>query len=154
MNDGRNRGRHGPSVTRESGYPGRRRMPSANRRPIVPEQSRTQHRGAAMDPIGRHAPLELPCQIHDRELWFADEPARLERAKQLCTGCPAQYGCLTGAIERREHAGVWGGQIFDRGRIVSHKRPRGRPRKNSVSPQRQLAGRAVAALVATEPVGE
>jgi hypothetical protein len=27
-------------------------------------------------------------------------------------------------------AGVWGGHICDRGQIVAHKRPRGRPRKH------------------------
>ena len=30
---------------------------------------------------------------------------------------------------------MWGGQIFDDGRIVTHKRPRGRPRKNSIPPR-------------------
>ncbi len=83
------------------------------------------------DPIGRRAAIDLPCQRHDPDLWFADAPADLERAKALCAGCPAMLGCLTGAIHRRERAGVWGGQIFDDGRIVTHKRPRGRPRKDS-----------------------
>jgi WhiB family redox-sensing transcriptional regulator len=75
----------------------------------------------------------LPCQRHDPDLWFADEPAGLERAKQLCGGCPIQAACLTGAIRRSESAGVWGGQIFDNGKIIAHKRPRGRPRKDPPS---------------------
>jgi WhiB family redox-sensing transcriptional regulator len=86
-------------------------------------------------PIGRPAPIDLPCQRHDPDLWFADAPADLERAKALCAGCPARLRCLTGAVDRREPAGVWGGQIFDDGRIVTHKRPRGRPRKNSIPPR-------------------
>jgi WhiB family transcriptional regulator, redox-sensing transcriptional regulator len=74
--------------------------------------------------------------MHDPELWFAEDPATLERAKALCVGCPALRACLSGAVARREFAGVWGGEIFDRGRIVTHKRPRGRPRKGSVAPER------------------
>jgi WhiB family transcriptional regulator, redox-sensing transcriptional regulator len=37
--------------------------------------------------------------------------------------------CLAGAVERGEPHGVWGGQIFARGAIITEKRPRGRPRK-------------------------
>jgi WhiB family redox-sensing transcriptional regulator len=83
------------------------------------------------DPIGRHAPSGLPCQVHDPDLWFADAPEVLELAKALCAECPARQMCLAGALDRREPCGVWGGQIFQRGRIVNRKRPRGRPRKNS-----------------------
>lgn len=78
---------------------------------------------------------ELPCQRHDPELWFAEAPADLERAKALCVACPVRLTCLAIAVEGREYAGVWGGQIFDRGRIVPHKRPRGRPRKHNLRPE-------------------
>ena len=84
----------------------------------------------------RRTGTELPCQVHDPDLWFADAPRDLEHAKALCRDCPAQLACLTGAIERREPAGVWGGQIVDNGEIVTHKRPRGRPRNGSTTPQR------------------
>jgi hypothetical protein len=47
-----------------------------------------------------------------------------------------RLACLTEALERREPTGVWGGQIIDKGQIVTHKRPRGRPRKGSTAPQR------------------
>jgi len=95
-------------------------------------------RHGARSPISSRAPsgAELPCQVHDPDLWFADAPRDLERAKALCRDCPAQLACLTGAIERREPAGVWGGQILDKGEIVTHKRSRGRPRKGSTMPQR------------------
>ena len=83
------------------------------------------------DPIGRRAPLGLPCQVHDPNMWFAEAPAVVELAKALCAGCPAQQMCLAGALDRREPFGVWGGQIFQRGRIVSRKRARGRPRKDT-----------------------
>jgi WhiB family redox-sensing transcriptional regulator len=75
--------------------------------------------------------VELPCRRHDPALWFAEAPADLERAKALCAECPIRLACLSVAIDRAEYTGVWGGHIFDRGRIVPRKRPRGRPRKQS-----------------------
>jgi hypothetical protein len=48
----------------------------------------------------------------------------------LCAPCPIRLACLAVAVERREVAGVWGGHIFHRGRIVAQKRGRGRPRKH------------------------
>lgn len=74
---------------------------------------------------------ELPCRHHDGELWFAERPADVERAKELCGDCPLQVPCLAGAQRRREPWGVWGGQLFVQGSIVARKRPRGRPRKNA-----------------------
>lgn len=74
--------------------------------------------------------LELPCRSGDADLWFAEAPADLERAKRLCADCPARAACLAGALAREEPWGVWGGEIFERGVVVAKKRPRGRPRKN------------------------
>lgn len=71
----------------------------------------------------------LPCHVGDPDLWFAERPADLERAKELCAECPARALCLAGALERAEPWGVWGGEIFDHGTIIARKRPRGRPRK-------------------------
>jgi WhiB family redox-sensing transcriptional regulator len=101
--------------------------------------SRPRRRGAGLAIRERtRAGSALPCQVHDPDLWFADAPCDLERAKALCGGCPAQLACLTGAIDRREPAGVWGGQILDNGEIVTHKRPRGRPRNGSAMPRHWL----------------
>lgn len=74
----------------------------------------------------------LPCHVGDPDLWFADTPAGLEVAKTLCVSCPIRRQCLAAALQRAEPWGVWGGEIFDQGSIVSHKRPRGRPRKDAV----------------------
>jgi len=63
-------------------------------------------------------------------LWFAESPIELEQAKALCVECPIRRECLSLALERQEPWGVWGGEIIDRGSVVAHKRPRGRPRKN------------------------
>jgi WhiB family redox-sensing transcriptional regulator len=57
----------------------------------------------------------LPCHVSDPDLWFADSPIR--------------RACLSAALERAEPWGVWGGEILERGSIVSRKRPRGRPRR-------------------------
>jgi WhiB family transcriptional regulator, redox-sensing transcriptional regulator len=76
--------------------------------------------------------LELPCR-DDPELFFAESPDDVEFAKSLCLGCAARLTCLAGVIERREPWGVWGGEVFLRGEIVPFKRPRGRPRKNTVA---------------------
>jgi WhiB family transcriptional regulator, redox-sensing transcriptional regulator len=76
---------------------------------------------------------ELPCHLGDPDLWFADSPSDLERAKALCAECPIRSECLAAALQRKEPWGVWGGEILDRGCIVNRKRPRGRPRKDSVA---------------------
>jgi WhiB family redox-sensing transcriptional regulator len=75
----------------------------------------------------------LPCELNGGEMWFAESPSELERAKALCLACPVRTACLAGAVERREPAGVWGGEIFDNGKILPRKRPRGRPRKDAAA---------------------
>jgi|ERR1035438_566138 WhiB family redox-sensing transcriptional regulator len=79
-------------------------------------------------PVG----LDLPC-TEDPELFFAESPEDVETAKAMCRGCKARSACLTGALERREPWGVWGGELLMRGAIVPRKRPRGRPRKTEVA---------------------
>jgi WhiB family transcriptional regulator, redox-sensing transcriptional regulator len=79
-------------------------------------------------PIG----LDLPC-TEDPELFFAESPQDVETAKAMCRECRARIACLTGALERREPWGVWGGELLMRGAIVPRKRPRGRPRKTEVA---------------------
>jgi WhiB family redox-sensing transcriptional regulator len=87
------------------------------------------------------AGLDLPCRSSDNpDLWFADTPADLERAKVLCLDCPVRAECLAGAMARQEPWGVWGGEIFERGAVIARKRPRGRPRKEDVA--REAAERA------------
>ncbi|MEJ8278498.1 WhiB family transcriptional regulator [Pseudonocardia spirodelae] len=88
-------------------------------------------------PAGRRS--ALPCRNGDADLWFAEAPAELEEAKSRCSHCPLQRECLAGALERGEPWGVWGGEIFERGRVIPRKRPRGRPRKADLERDRALA---------------
>ncbi len=76
--------------------------------------------------------LTIPCREEDPEIWFAETPGGVEFAKALCQTCPLQAVCLDGALERREPWGVWGGELFEAGRVIPRKRPRGRPRKHPV----------------------
>jgi WhiB family transcriptional regulator, redox-sensing transcriptional regulator len=75
---------------------------------------------------------ELPCHQVDPDLFFAESPVDVERAKALCLDCPLRRSCLADAIDRREPWGVWGGQLVVSGVVVARKRPRGRPRKSEV----------------------
>ena len=77
--------------------------------------------------------IELPCQVNDPEMWFAERPDDIEFAKALCGTCPLRRECLAGAVERREPWGVWGGELFQAGVVIARKRPRGRPRKNAIA---------------------
>jgi WhiB family transcriptional regulator, redox-sensing transcriptional regulator len=94
--------------------------------------------GTLLDAAPR-AGLDLPCRSGDADLWFAEAPAELERAKALCGQCPVRAECLAGALRREEPWGVWGGQIFERGAVIPRKRPRGRPSKADLARDRELA---------------
>jgi WhiB family redox-sensing transcriptional regulator len=78
------------------------------------------------------AGLDLPC-MRDPELFFAESPQDVDRAKAMCRGCRARIACLAGALERSEPWGVWGGELLISGAIVPHKRARGRPAKADVA---------------------
>ncbi|MHB1063850.1 MAG: WhiB family transcriptional regulator [Georgenia sp.] len=76
----------------------------------------------------------IPCRRGaDTDLWFAERTADVERAKALCRACPVRQACLTGALERSEPWGVWGGEVFQDGVVVARKRGRGRPRKDGTA---------------------
>jgi WhiB family redox-sensing transcriptional regulator len=103
--------------------------------------------GTLLDAAPR-AGLDLPCRSGDADLWFAESPAELERAKTLCGGCPVREACLAGALEREEPWGVWGGEIFERGAVVPRKRPRGRPSKADLARDRAYAAATATAASA------
>ncbi len=59
--------------------------------------------------------------------FYSDDLDDITAAKRLCLACPVRRECLDAAVANREPAGVWGGHLFVDGRIVLHKRRRGRP---------------------------
>ena len=63
------------------------------------------------------------------EMFFSDELQDIAAAKRLCAQCPVMVQCLEAALDRREPWGVWGGQLFSGGRILTSKRRKGRPSK-------------------------
>lgn len=81
----------------------------------------------------RSVRTQVPCREYDGELWFAERPEDVEFAKSLCGPCPMRAACLSGALDRAEPWGVWGGHLLVAGAIVARKRPRGRPRKSDVA---------------------
>jgi WhiB family transcriptional regulator, redox-sensing transcriptional regulator len=87
--------------------------------------------GSEPSPASAPSGVSLPCQHHNPALWFSSVPAELNLAKAYCDGCLRRQSCLQGALERAEPTGVWGGEIFEQGRVIAYKRPRGRPRKQA-----------------------
>lgn len=63
-------------------------------------------------------------------LFFSDDVMQIARAKAICSKCSLTDLCLSGAVAREEPWGVWGGQLVINGRVIAHKRPRGRPPKH------------------------
>lgn len=100
----------------------------------VPEQAISPGVTRVMVPVqgGPVTGPALPC-MRDPDLFFAESPEDVETAKAMCRGCTARLACLSGALERQEPWGVWGGELFLRGEVVPRKRPRGRPRKTDVA---------------------
>ncbi|MDN5857397.1 MAG: WhiB family transcriptional regulator [Pseudonocardia sp.] len=70
------------------------------------------------------------CTSEDPNVFFAESPADLERAKDTCRQCAGRHRCLADALARGEPWGVWGGEILVNGVVVGQKRARGRPRKH------------------------
>lgn len=105
---------------------------------LAEQSGRRTAKSAASDPkmrneASRQCGEQLPCHQNDPELWFAERPEDVEFAKMLCTACPLREACLAGAKDRGEPWGVWGGELFAQGVVIPRKRPRGRPRKQTVA---------------------
>ena len=65
-------------------------------------------------------------------LFFSEEFVDIQRAKAICSTCTSKVGCLSGALERSEPWGVWGGELLEEGRVCATRRPRGRPVSKSL----------------------
>ena len=70
-------------------------------------------------------------------LFFSEDLGEIATAKRICAECPVMAECLEQAIRNEEPWGVWGGQLFLHGRMLTVKRRRGRPPKHP-RPEDQL----------------
>ncbi len=77
-------------------------------------------------PVGTWEDVAL-CRDVDTALFFSDDVDEIGDAKRICLACPVRTDCLDAAVDRGEQYGIWGGHLFVAGRIVLHKRRRGRP---------------------------
>jgi WhiB family redox-sensing transcriptional regulator len=71
------------------------------------------------------------------DLFFSEDLSEIAAAKRVCAHCPVMAECLEQAIHNQEPWGVWGGQLFLNGKMLTIKRRRGRPPKNP-RPEDQL----------------
>lgn len=88
----------------------------------TPEISLTEGwraRGRCRDLVGSLTPL-----------FFSEDFYEITRAKAICSACPVMTECRVAAEASHEPWGVWGGELFENGRIRTDKRPRGRPPKD------------------------
>ena len=69
------------------------------------------------------------CEGVGVAMFFSEHFDDIAAAKTLCLQGPIRDRCLDEAVARGEQYGVWGGQLFEAGRIVIAKRRRGRPAK-------------------------
>ncbi len=84
--------------------------------------------GAVTGAYGNEIAFTLPCHNSDPDLFFSENRQEISLAKSLCAACPVQSECLAAALSREEPCGVWGGELFDDGSIISKRRAVGRPR--------------------------
>ncbi|WP_158171248.1 WhiB family transcriptional regulator [Rhodococcus sp. JT-3] len=62
---------------------------------------------------------EVQCRSSDPDLWFSSVRSELLTAIAWCRKCSRFHQCLTGALDRQEVAGIWGGRHIVGGRIAT-----------------------------------
>ena len=83
------------------------------------EEARTQLRGVLTireDPTNLQAACRDPGLL---DVFFSEAPGKIAHAKSICAECPIRESCLEGALKRREPCGVWGGELFPIGHVVT-----------------------------------
>jgi WhiB family transcriptional regulator, redox-sensing transcriptional regulator len=114
------------------GHTGYAQRPDGASRATVVTQMYAERSSRRSGPL-RPATSPVPPCSSDPELFFAEAPEDVQRAKALCGICPVKSACLAGALQRAEPYGVWGGALFLRGVVIAEKKRRGRPRKVSAA---------------------
>ena len=95
--------------------------------------------GAVTGTYSDGSSFNLPCHTADPELFFSEADLAIAEAKLLCGGCPVRTQCLEGAMSRAEPAGVWGGELFEDGKVIAKKRKAGRPTLSEVAAREEEA---------------
>ena len=67
-------------------------------------------------------------------VFFSQDRKVIDQAKAICAGCPRREPCLEGALERREPWGVWGGELFRNGHVLTHRKRRSRHQQVRAQP--------------------
>ncbi len=55
-------------------------------------------------------------------VFFSHDRKVIDQAKAICAGCPRRESCLEDALERREPWGVWGGELFRNGHVLTNRK--------------------------------
>ncbi len=108
------------------------------------------------DVTGTHSDgssFNLPCHTADPQLFFSEDEVQVAEAKSLCSRCPVRAQCLNGAQSRQEPVGVWGGELFEAGRIIIKKRKVGRPTLKEIA-ARDVNGELIVLKVAAKEEAE
>ncbi len=68
------------------------------------------------------------CRHADPELFFPEYTAgpKIERAKQICDGCPVRARCLDWALSHGASFGIWGGRTEGERRAMGASAPSAR----------------------------
>jgi WhiB family redox-sensing transcriptional regulator len=63
------------------------------------------------------------CRGLDASIFYPDDDAEAEIAKEVCAQCGVRAACLEHALMKREKVGVWGGATErERRRIIRQRR--------------------------------
>ncbi len=66
------------------------------------------------------------------KLFFDERPARVEKAKSICAGCPISADCLTRGLEVRAAWGVWGGMDYPQLKVEAARRGLEAPNRKEI----------------------
>lgn len=97
---------------------------------------------------------DAACRHADPETFFPDGTAgpalaEIERAREICAGCPVRTRCLDWALQNGAAFGIWGGLTEDERRAVAarsshrgHRRATGDRQEGIIMPNHLPRGRA------------
>jgi WhiB family transcriptional regulator, redox-sensing transcriptional regulator len=94
---------------------------------MAPDTTTDDPSAGATSPAADAWMTRAGCRDLSTEAFFSVDLDDVAAAKRHCLACPVRTECLDAAVARGEQYGVWGGHLFDAGRIVLQKRRRGRP---------------------------